>query len=63
MASWALPCSNCEAPFTHSQIAESNVFHYLEPAKPEFPPEGEEHQCPNCGYKAKYHRTDLIYHL
>jgi len=61
MPRWTWTCKNCNFPFTHTYIVESNVFHYMEPAKPEIPYGGEEHECPNCGHKAVYHRTELTY--
>ena len=37
------------------------MLSYMFPAKPEFPPAGAELECPNCGRKATYQRTDLTY--
>jgi hypothetical protein len=37
------------------------MLSYMFPAKPEFPPAGAELECPNCGLKATYQRTDLTY--
>jgi hypothetical protein len=36
-------------------------LNFLEPPKPEFPKDGIEFECPNCGHQAIYQRTDLGY--
>jgi hypothetical protein len=61
MASWVLNCPDCDFDFLHSTIRKSSLGDfYLEP-KPEFPPEGRELECPNCGKKATYKRINLSY--
>jgi hypothetical protein len=42
-------------------IADSGVANFFQPAKPEFPEEGAELECPNCGHKDTYQRTKLAY--
>jgi rubredoxin len=61
MPRWILQCKNCDFAFTHSHVSES-LTNYFEPPKPEFSAEAE-HECPNCGHKATYQRTDLMYRL
>jgi hypothetical protein len=34
---------------------------FFEVAKPDFPEGGAELECPNCGNKDTYQRTELIY--
>ncbi len=60
MASWALTCKNCRALFIHSQIPDTVAEYYI-PTRPAFPPEGLEHECPNCGSKFTYQRSDLTF--
>jgi len=61
MPSWILECSHCGDNFTHSKIDDAGILNYLLPLKPEFPPEGAEFECPNCGKKAIYERSALKY--
>jgi DNA-directed RNA polymerase subunit RPC12/RpoP len=61
MPSWVLQCIHCKSEFTHSLIDDMKMLSYMFPAKPEFPPAGAELECPNCGRKATYQRTDLTY--
>ena len=61
MPSWVLHCIHCKSEFTHSLIDDMKMLSYMFPAKPEFPPAGAELECPNCGLKATYQRTDLTY--
>lgn len=60
MASWELTCVNCERRFAQFIIEDVLVNYYL-PMKPVFPDAGAEFQCPHCGYKDVYQRTDLTY--
>jgi hypothetical protein len=60
VASWVLVCKSCGNAFTHSPVTETLADYYL-PSKPEFPPDGEEHECPNCKVKSTYQRTELRY--
>lgn len=61
-ARWAITCSNCNKPFTHSEIPEpQHAIDYLFPSKPEVPADGQELQCPHCKSKGKYQKTDLWY--
>jgi hypothetical protein len=61
MPRWTLKCDNCDFEFTHSMIQDTGVVNFFLPPKPEFPEGGSELECPNCGYKDTYQRTDLIY--
>jgi hypothetical protein len=61
MASWVLQCLNCKSHFQHSEIEDSGLLNYFFTPKPPFPPEGSEFECPNCGHKGTYQRTDLVY--
>jgi len=61
MASWVLNCAKCESKFAHSTIEDADLGSYFLPPKPQFPDGGAELECPNCGYKATYQRTDLKY--
>jgi len=61
MARWALQCKNCGFAFTHSEIDQSNAPSFFLPEKPEFPAGGSEFECPSCGHKATYRRTDFVY--
>lgn len=56
-----LPCAKCKTPFAYFAIADAGASDYFLPAKPEFSVSGSELECPNCGHKAVYQRTDLIY--
>jgi len=60
---WAISCHNCKKPFTHPNITEPHdIADYLDSrAKPEFPDEGTELECPYCKSKATYHQTELWY--
>jgi hypothetical protein len=60
MPSWILECSDCGLPFQHSVI-DATAMNFFFPAKPEFPLGGSELECANCGKKAIYQRTDLLY--
>jgi hypothetical protein len=48
--------------FEHTKINNYTLVNYLDPAKPEVPPEGIQMECPRCGHAAIYKRTDLFYH-
>jgi hypothetical protein len=61
MASWVLSCRNCKSELEYSKIADVGLANYFMPLKPEFPPHGIECECPNCGYKAFYQKTDIKY--
>jgi DNA-directed RNA polymerase subunit RPC12/RpoP len=60
MAAWGLNCANCDQNLTKFAI-EDTLESYFFPEKPDFPERGTEIECPNCGYKATYQRTDLAY--
>ena len=51
MPSWVLESNNSRSKFTHSMVDGGGMLGYL---KPEFPLNGSEIECPNCGYKATY---------
>ena len=59
MARWVLNCSNCNEAFTHSTIDDTGIANYFMPKKPDFPPDGAEFECPNCGHSATYQQSDL----
>ena len=61
MPRWTLRCDICDFRFTHSVIDDSRITNFMEPAKPEFPEGGSELECPNCGHKGTYQRTELAY--
>jgi hypothetical protein len=61
MATWDLKCRNCGFYFTHSKIRHITLVDLYFDAKPEFPPEGCEFECPKCGDRATYQRIDLRY--
>jgi len=62
MASWNLTCRDCKNVFHHSDIDDTSVMaRWFGDPKPMFPVGGLEFECPNCGRKAVYERTDLIY--
>ncbi len=60
MAAWGLNCANCNKQFARLAI-EDTLESYFFPAKPAFPVGGKEFECPNCGHKATYQRTDFVY--
>jgi DNA-directed RNA polymerase subunit RPC12/RpoP len=61
MAAWVLACVNCKFKFLHSKIGELRLLDFLDPAKPDMPEGGVELECPNCGHRGVYRRTDLTY--
>jgi hypothetical protein len=61
MARWVLECRKCKVEITHSTINDIGVPYLSFIPKPEFPPGGSTVECPNCGHKALYQRTDLTY--
>jgi hypothetical protein len=60
MAIWVLNCAVCDWKFTQFAI-EDTLESYFFPQKPDFPEAGKTFKCPNCGYKATYQGTDLVY--
>jgi hypothetical protein len=60
MPSWALTCKRCGEVFMYSEISETLADYFI-PAKPEFPPEGLECECPNCKAKSTYQLNELTY--
>jgi len=60
MAAWGLNCANCNQNLTKFAI-EDNLESYFFPARLDFPEGGKEFECPNCGHKATYQRTDLVH--
>ena len=60
MASWVLKCASCHQNLAKFAIDET-VESYFFPAKPDFPEGGRKFECPNCGHKSTYQRTDLTY--
>jgi len=60
MAAWQLTCANCDQKLTKFDI-EDTLERYFFPERPDFPEGGKEFECPNCGYKSRYQRTDLAY--
>ena len=61
MPSWVLRCKGCKKEFRHSMIEDTEISSYFLPNKPEFPVGGSEMECPNCGEKSMFQRTDLLY--
>jgi DNA-directed RNA polymerase subunit RPC12/RpoP len=61
MPSWILNCASCGSNFTQSVIEPRKLEDHYLPAKPELAPEGAELECPGCGQKATYQRSDLRY--
>ena len=60
MAAWGLKCAICNQGLTKFAVVDS-LENYFFPAKPDFPEGGKEFECPNCGHKTTYQRTDLTY--
>ena len=60
MAAWGLNCAICDQRLTKFGI-EDTLESYFFPQKPDFPEGGKTFECPNCGYKGTYERTDLVY--
>jgi DNA-directed RNA polymerase subunit RPC12/RpoP len=60
MAAWALTCKRCGQLFSDTQISEA-LFDYYFPAKPKFPPEGRECECPHCKAKFIYQQREFTY--
>jgi DNA-directed RNA polymerase subunit RPC12/RpoP len=58
MAAWVFTCANCDKQLAQFEI-ENTVENYFFPEKPDFPKGGKEFECPNCGHKAMYQRSDL----
>jgi rubredoxin len=42
-------------------IEEGGLVSFFEPSKPDFPEGGSELECPNCGHKDTFLRTELTY--
>jgi hypothetical protein len=60
MAAWGLNRANCNQNLTKLAIQDT-LESYFFPEKPDFPEGGNEFECPNCGYKATYQRSNLVY--
>ena len=60
MAAWQLTCANCDQKLTKFAI-EDSLESYFFPEKPDFLEGGKEFECPNCGHKATYQRSNLVY--
>jgi endogenous inhibitor of DNA gyrase (YacG/DUF329 family) len=65
MPQWVLRCPECNANFTHSEIATENQplrdsFAGLA-VKPEFPEGGMRLECPNCKKSSVYQRHELVF--
>jgi hypothetical protein len=54
-------CPSCEIKFQFAPIDDSHAQERLVPPKPLFPIIGLEIKCPQCGHRATYQRTELIY--
>jgi hypothetical protein len=63
MAHWMLTCPKCLASFRHSEVAEATAEDYFLPLRPQFPEDGSDIECPDCGHFATYQATDLTYAL
>jgi DNA-directed RNA polymerase subunit RPC12/RpoP len=62
MPNWVLHCVNCQKETVHSKIEDDGLLSLYLELKPEFPPDGDESECPHCGHKAFYQRYQLTYH-
>jgi DNA-directed RNA polymerase subunit RPC12/RpoP len=60
MPKWVLKCDNCNGEFTHSMITDMGAESYFLPQKPDLG-EDAELECPHCGNKDTYDRSDLLY--
>jgi len=64
MPRWVLSCAECNAEFTHTEIAgiQTSSFDLFTGllAKPEFPVEGLQLECPNCKKRSLYQRYQLV---
>jgi hypothetical protein len=60
MPKWVLKCDNCGSEFTHSMITDQGAESFYLPEKPDLG-ESTELECPHCGNKDTYGRTDLMY--
>ena len=58
---WVLECVDCKFKFEYSQIGDVGMSGLRPQPKPDLPPNGTECVCPNCGNRAVYRRTDLLY--
>jgi rubredoxin len=54
-------CPSCETKFQFAPIDDSRAQERLLPPKPLFPIIGLEIECPHCGHRAAYQRTELTY--
>jgi hypothetical protein len=60
MARWTLKCDNRNSEFTHSMITDLGAESYYLPETPDLG-EGVELECPHCGNKDTYDRSNLMY--
>jgi rubredoxin len=60
MATWVLTCPICDLRLAQFAVEDTLVSFFF-PKKPDFPEGGKKFECPNCGYKSTYERTDLTY--
>jgi hypothetical protein len=61
MPFWVIGCVNCKTDFVYAKIDDYKLDEFLNPRKPEVPAQGYERECPSCGHKGAYARTDLVY--
>jgi len=64
MPEWVVSCPHCHKSFCYTAIdprPAQTPYDPLWPTKPEFPQEGLNLTCPNCGHISKYQRFDLMY--
>jgi hypothetical protein len=60
MDAWVLCCPSCDLRLAQFAV-EDSLESFFFPQKPDFPDGRKEFECPNCGYKGPYQRTDLTY--
>ncbi len=57
---WVIKCKECGTECVYAEITSEGTANYFFPKKPELP-KGFMFDCPKCGRKNRYSRTDLVY--